>query len=92
MNPWKESREKEGQRFWPSSNPSGSGLDFVSCIKGALLRGGGWGSAVEHNLIDVFKSLWRVGGRGLRVEAGRPARRLFYRKCSAQHLAHNMHS
>ena len=27
------------------------------------------GSAVEHNLIDVFKSLWRVGGRGLRVEA-----------------------
>ena len=34
------------------------------------------GSAVEHNLIDVFKSLWRVGGRGLRVEAGRPERPL----------------
>ena len=50
------------------------------------------GSAVEHNLIDVFKSLWRVGGRGLRVEAGRPERRLFHWRCSDQHLVHNKHS
>ena len=71
-------------RKWP-------GLCFRH--KGGPCSGvGGWGSAVEHSLIDVFKSLWRVGGRGLRVEAGRPARRLFYRKCSAQHLAHNKHS